>query len=111
MWGKLPQQRALQRELEQADLQGRGTHSEGIRPCHPPLGKETDYEYDDRNFLVSILQPDPDCAGALARPESEYGYDAVGNQTSIGQGAYFSTPLTHGYNAANRRTSTSQTVN
>ena len=73
------------------------------------LSKETDYEYNERNFLVSVLQPDPDGGGALGRPETEYGYDAVGNRTTMGQGAYFSTPLTYGY-SANRLVSISQTV-
>jgi RHS repeat-associated protein len=49
------------------------------------VGQRTDYGYDAHGFLVSELQPavfDP-VSGATKRPETAYGYDAYGNQTSI----------------------------
>ena len=70
------------------------------------MDNETDYEYNNRNFLVTVTQPDPDGGGALSGPESTYGYDAVGNMTSMGQPTYFGVAVTQTFDNANRLTQT-----
>ena len=36
------------------------------------LGNDTDYTYNNRNFVTQIQRPDPDGAGSLGRPTSTY---------------------------------------
>ena len=69
------------------------------------LGNDTDYEYNNRGWLTTITYPDPDGAGSLGRPETEYGYDVAGNLTSMGQASFLSVPYLYTYDAADRRIS------
>ena len=48
-----------------------------------PLGNDTVYTYNNRNWLIKTTYADPDGAGSLTAPETTYGYDAVGNLTSV----------------------------
>ncbi len=45
--------------------------------------REDTYAYDGLNRRTTVAQPDPDGAGSLASPVTTFGYDAVGNVTSI----------------------------
>lgn len=47
------------------------------------LGRTTTYEYDERHQLIRRTDPDPDGAGDLAAPVTEYRYDAVGRLTDV----------------------------
>ncbi|MBM4001648.1 MAG: hypothetical protein FJ297_19305, partial [Planctomycetes bacterium] len=71
------------------------------------LGGVTDYEYDSRGRLTRVRQPDPDGAGPLDRPESQWAYDAAGNVASEGSPIWqIGYGLTHDYDDAGRRTAT-----
>ena len=41
------------------------------------------YQYDELNRLVQVTEPDPDGAGALTAPVTQFGYDLVGNRTQV----------------------------
>lgn len=43
------------------------------------------YVYDDDRRVLSTTDPDPDGAGALAAPVTQYGYDGLGRQTWVAQ--------------------------
>lgn len=73
------------------------------------LGNATDYEYNNRNWQTKIIRPDPDGAGALARPESTRAYDDAGNLTQQGEPFYNQEGgnITYGYDSAGQHISTS----
>jgi RHS repeat-associated protein len=61
----------------------------------------TDYEYDHLGRLVTQLDPDPDGAGALTRPETTYTYDDLGNVLTLTDPEENTTTWT--YDALNRQ--------
>jgi hypothetical protein len=74
------------------------------------LGKVTDWEYNNRGWLVHKYDPDPDGTGSLPRPQSTYGYDLTGNLTSMGQPDFIGDmSLQYGYDDAGRRVSEKHT--
>jgi RHS repeat-associated protein len=43
----------------------------------------TNYEYDRRNRLTKIIEPDPDGAGPLSSPVTQFTYDLAGNNLTV----------------------------
>ena len=73
-----------------------------------PLTHVTDYQYNERDWLTKVTQPDPDGTGPLDRPESVYAYDDAGNLTSQGEPDFFGAPIQFVYDAAGRRIASSR---
>ncbi len=76
------------------------------------VGNVTDFQYNNRGWLSKVIYPDPDGAGALARPESPRFYDGVGNLTSEGDaGGNFVGAIPYIYDSDNRKISKGTSTN
>ena len=54
----------------------------GLSKCGDSWARTTIYEYNDRNWVTKVTEPDPDGPGTLAAPVTTYAYNDAGWVTS-----------------------------